>query len=231
MKKNFAPLVVLRKLRPGRKVFVLLVYFLMIGLLIAFVAWRNMSPLQLEVPPVVTESEAVTSEGDLEPVTAAPLTPATEDAVAEAVAEEVEEEAPVMTAPTEAMAWPVEGEILIGHHEVYRINNQVRLHVGVDIAVPPDALVAACWPGVVSDVREDSRYGLMLEIEHGGGYISQYANLDDVFFAVGEEVRGGEIVARAGESAGLDASEGLFLHFALYLNGKAIDPVREIGSR
>jgi murein DD-endopeptidase MepM/ murein hydrolase activator NlpD len=230
MKKNFAPLVVLRKLRPGRKAFVLLVYFLMISLLIAFVAWRNMSPTRLEVPPAVTESEPVTTEGDLETVTAAPLIPATEDLVSEAV--EVEEEAvPVMAVPTEAMVWPVEGEILIGHHEVYRVNHQVRLHVGVDIAVPPDALVAACWPGVVYDVREDSRFGLMLEIEHGGGYISQYANLDDVFFAVGEEVKSGEIVARAGQSAGLDASEGLFLHFALYLNGKAIDPVREIGSR
>jgi murein DD-endopeptidase MepM/ murein hydrolase activator NlpD len=230
MKKNFTPLVVLRKLRPGKKAIILLVYFLLVGSLIAFVAWRNMSPLAPEVPPAVTDSVPITTEGDVETVTAAPLIPATEDLVSEAV--EVEEEAPpVMAVPTEPMVWPVEGEILIGHHEVYRVNNQVRLHVGVDIAVPPDALVAACWPGVVYDVREDSRFGLMLEIDHGGGYISQYANLDDVFFAVGEEVRGGEIVARAGESAGLDASEGLFLHFALYLNGKAIDPVREIGSR
>ncbi len=230
MKKNITPLVALRKLRPGRKALVLIIYFLMISLMIAFVVWRGMSAPRLELPPV-TETEVVATES--EPLTMpvelsfhtseefAPLETLTEDTAVE----------PVKPAPTEPMRWPADGEILFGHHEVYRINSQVRLHVGVDIAVPPDALVAAIWPGVVSDVREDSRYGLMLEIDHGGGYVSLYANLADVFFSVGEEVKGGEVVALAGESAGLDASEGLFLHFALYHDGKAVDPIREIESR
>ncbi len=230
MKKNITPLVALRKLRPGRKALVLIIYFLMISLLIAFVAWRGMSATRLVLPPV-TESEVLATES--EPLTLpveASFHPSEEFAPLETLTEDTAVE-PVKPAPTEPMRWPAEGEILVGHHEVYRVNSQVRLHVGVDIAVPPDALVAAIWPGVVSNVREDSRFGLMLEIEHGGGYVSLYANLADVFFSVGEEVKGGEVVAIAGESAGLDASEGLFLHFALYRDGLAVDPVREIESR
>ncbi len=142
-----------------------------------------------------------------------------------------EEDVPVLAMPNQPLRWPLEGEILTGHHEVYRIGNQLRFHVGVDIDAKPDAVVVAAWPGIIRDVREDLRFGLVMEIEHGGGYISEYANLADAFFAVGDTVSAGAEIARVGSSALLDAQRGSFLHFALFKDGQALDPVKEISPK
>ncbi len=229
MKKSFTPLVVLRRLRPGRRALLLLAYLLAVSALIAVFAWRNMPLDRPEAPlfPAGHEAAPVAEAPARPPV---PFSALDEEYVTEPALPETEKAVPAATARGN-LRWPLEGEIIAGHHEVYRINNQLRLHVGVDIAAAPDALVKAAWPGVVSAVREDARLGLVMEIDHGHEYISLYGNLADVFFAVGEEVKGGEIVARVGNSALLDASEGYFLHFALYRGGMALDPVREIGSR
>jgi murein DD-endopeptidase MepM/ murein hydrolase activator NlpD len=229
MKRNFAPLVVLRRLRPGRRAVILLVYLLVVSSLIAVLAWRGLSPDRLPLPPLTGEKEPpLAVEAPVRPPV--PFNALDEEYVTEPLPAETEPAVPTAVARGN-LRWPLEGEIIVGHHEVYRINNQLRLHVGVDIAAKPDALVMAAWPGVVADVREDARLGLVMEIDHGDGYISVYGNLADVFFAVDEEVKSGEVVARAGNTARLDAAEGNFLHFALYKNGLALDPVRETGGR
>ena len=227
MKINLGPLNSLRRWRPSRKVLLVGIYILMVGMCTAVLAWRSLSVDRFAIIPPVTEAQTEEEVADV--VGQTELTNPEE----EYTAEELLPEGPAAPteAPSVAMCWPVEGELLTGHHEVYRVNNQVRLHVGVDIKVKPDTLVVAAWPGIVCDVRDDSRLGLLMEIDHGGGYISQYANLDDAFFSIGDEVKVGEPIARAGQSAVLDAAEGTYLHFALYQDGMALDPVNEIEAK
>jgi murein DD-endopeptidase MepM/ murein hydrolase activator NlpD len=138
----------------------------------------------------------------------------------------------VLATPSEAMRWPLEGQIVFGHHEVYRIGNQLRAHVGVDIEAAAGSEVRASWPGIVETVTRDNRLGWLLEIRHGGGYLTQYANLlEEPYVAVGDEIKAGDLVGKVGDSATLDASSGTFLHFAVYKDNIAIDPVQAISPR
>ncbi|MBS4030305.1 MAG: M23 family metallopeptidase [Clostridiales bacterium] len=229
MKKYFSALAPLRRVRrPGKKTIFLAAYLLTIVVVITVVALRGPSaqPLDVTPAPEITEaelSESVVNRPD------PPFNALDEEEVREGIIPE--EDTPVLTAPSEPLRWPAEGELLTGHHDIYRIGNQLRFHVGVDIAVEPDATIVAAWPGIVRDVREDMRFGLMMEIDHGGGYTTEYANLADAFFAVGDEVQAGEQIARVGNSALLDAQLGYFLHFALFKDGEALDPVQEISPR
>lgn len=227
MRKILTALAPLRRIRPRRRVHFVALYLLFVLLMIGAITWRAMSVNPITVTPPQDQTWQAMEAGPVIPVPDISPDLVEDVEIIEGLLED-EEVFSNMPKPRETLGWPLEGEILTGHHEVYRIGSQTRLHVGVDLAAPPDSLVAAVWPGVVYDVREDARYGLLMEIYHGGGYLSQYANLDDTFFAVGEEVHAGEAVARVGATAALDAAEGHFLHFAFYLDGRALDPVQEL---
>ncbi|MCR3923579.1 MAG: M23 family metallopeptidase, partial [Firmicutes bacterium] len=216
--------------RPSRKTLLVGGYLLVVTLLLSAAVWRGYLPnpftilagsgketvvpqieepidTEIEVPPVLDAEEVV--EGEM-PVVDERITP-------------------VLTLPKVPMVWPLEGSVLAGHHEVYRIGNTLRAHVGIDIKANADADVKAAWPGIVDRVTEDPRLGWLLEVRHGGGYVTQYANLlEEPYVAVGDEVKMGDTLAKVGESAKLDASEGIHLHFAIYREGEALDPVHVI---
>lgn len=232
MKKNLniVPLGKLRRLLPGKKIIPVVVYFLLVALMAGGIAWRSLyvdrSPVT-EEPVAETVTEAPEAEALPAETRAAEALP--EDA-APAITESASE-VPADAMPQEPLRWPAEGELITGHHEVYRINNQVRLHAGVDIRVPEGTSVQAAWPGMVKEVRRDNRLGLVMEIDHGGGYHSLYGNLEETFFAAGESVPSGATIGSVGSSAVLDAAEGHFLHFAIYIDGEAQDPVRLIAQK
>ena len=48
---------------------------------------------------------------------------------------------------------------------------------------------------------------------------------------VGDEVQQGQALGKVGGSAALDAVEGTHLHFAIYRQGEALDPVQVISPR
>ncbi|NLZ93185.1 MAG: M23 family metallopeptidase [Firmicutes bacterium] len=232
MKKTFAPLAPLKKVRFNRKTLVL-GSMLLIILLFAALIWRGVianpfnRPVQNneEINPPTTEE--VNTEGETPPVL-------NEEEAGSGEVPVMEEEttAPVLSLPQEPMIWPLEGTILAEHHQVYRIGNTLRAHVGVDIKAEAKAEIKAAWPGVVDKVTEDSRLGWLLEIRHGGSYITQYANLlEEPYVEVGDEVKMGAAIGKVGSSAKLDAAEGNFLHFAIYRDGEALDPVQVISPR
>lgn len=227
MKKVLESLV-LRKRKPGRKALLLVGYLLVVALLVTAVTWRGLSSEPLTVTPDTGENAAVEGEAAAEPTP--PFNALDEADVIEGVMPDADAE-PVLTAPVEQMRWPVEGQVLKGHHEPYAVGNQYRLHVGVDIAAADGETVKAAWPGTVYEVWQDSVLGLVMEIRHGGGYVTQYANLADAYFSIGDQVRAGDPIGKIGQSAMLDASEGPFLHFAIYKDGTALDPVTEISPR
>ncbi len=64
-------------------------------------------------------------------------------------------------------------------------------------------------------------FGNLLIVDHGGSYLSVYANNDALLKQVGDEVRGGETVATVGNSGGNPESG---LYFELRHQGKPVDP-------
>src|SRR5262249_29646869 len=68
-------------------------------------------------------------------------------------------------------------------------------------------------------------FGNLLILDHGGGYMSLYANNEGLVRQVGENVRSGDAVAQVGSSGGL-AESGLY--FELRRDGKPFDPLKWI---
>ena len=66
-------------------------------------------------------------------------------------------------------------------------------------------------------------FGNLLILDHGGGYMSLYANNDGLLRKVGDSVRGGDPVASVG-ATGQVAESGLY--FELRRDGKPFDPLK-----
>ncbi len=125
--------------------------------------------------------------------------------------------------------WPVQGEIVARFgravHPVYRtevVNN------GIDIAAPRGAPVRSIGGGEVVYADWNGGYGLMVILDHDGGYYSIYAHLESVATAVGRRVAKGAVIGAVGESGSLT---GPRLHFEIREGGRAVDPIRWLRDR
>lgn len=94
-------------------------------------------------------------------------------------------------------------------------------HAGVDFAARQGSNVQSVAAGIVSDVADRFGYGLLVEINHGNGYVTRYGHNDSALVTVGERVRKGQAVALVGESG---RSTGPHVHFEVMLNGRTVNP-------
>jgi|LSQX01.2.fsa_nt_gb murein DD-endopeptidase MepM/ murein hydrolase activator NlpD len=229
MKKMFAPLAPLKRVRPVRKYLVAVLWLTAVVLVLTFAVWRGLLPNPLQYLPGAATLSPETAESTKD-AEAAPLLPG--DADVPAAENNAENEITQgLTLPDAPMSWPLEGTVLAGHHAVYRIGNVLRAHTGIDIEADRGAEVGAAWPGIVDKVDKDPRLGWVVEIRHGGDYLTQYGNLEEPALAVGDAIGQGEVVGRVGASAKLDAATGYFLHFAVYRGAEPLDPVQVISPR
>lgn len=101
-----------------------------------------------------------------------------------------------------------------------------RMHTGVDLSAKKGTPVYATGDGTVEVAgRGDpnlSGYGISVLINHGYGYKTLYAHLNDVKVRPGQKVKRGELIGHVG-SSGL--SSGPHCHYEVWLNGKKVNPV------
>lgn len=71
-------------------------------------------------------------------------------------------------------------------------------------------------------------FGNLLIVDHGGSYLSIYANNDSLRKQVGDEVHAGEAIATVGNSGGNPESG---LYFELRHQGKPLDPLAWVGPK
>ena len=96
------------------------------------------------------------------------------------------------------------------------------LHLGLDYAPKgEDAAVLASAAGKVVCVMERGGYGLMVEIEHEGGFVTRYAHLGQADVTLGQSVAQGEKIGLAGQSGNVDS---VCLHFEIRAGGEAYNP-------
>ncbi|MGI6151009.1 MAG: peptidoglycan DD-metalloendopeptidase family protein [Christensenellales bacterium] len=125
---------------------------------------------------------------------------------------------------------PVEGEILTAFADstlLYsRTLKQWTSHKGLDIAAPRGTAVRAVADGVVESVENDIMMGYTITIRHDGNMRSVYANLDALpKLTAGESVRAGTEIGAVGNSAIAESADEPHLHFELYIDEKAVDPL------
>ena len=104
-------------------------------------------------------------------------------------------------------------------HPIFKI---MRMHNGIDIITDTGTKVYAPGAGVVAFVGWRGGYGLTLEIEHGFGYRTLYAHLENVKVKQGQHLQRGDFIALSGNSGKL--STGPHLHYEVRNNGIALDP-------
>jgi murein DD-endopeptidase MepM/ murein hydrolase activator NlpD len=110
-------------------------------------------------------------------------------------------------------------------HRTYRhagIEIDRQDHLGYDLASVQHAAVPAANDGVVVAARYLGIYGNVVVIDHGFGLMSLYGHLSSFEAAVGDRVRRGQTIGHTG-ATGL--AGGDHLHFGMFLQGVAIDPV------
>jgi murein DD-endopeptidase MepM/ murein hydrolase activator NlpD len=97
-----------------------------------------------------------------------------------------------------------------------------RFHSAIDLAAPQGTPVKATMDGKVSRVATNSVYGKYIILTHQGGYQSLYAHLSVV------SVKQDAWVSRdskIGEVGSTGYSTGPHLHFSIFKNDRAINPL------
>jgi murein DD-endopeptidase MepM/ murein hydrolase activator NlpD len=105
------------------------------------------------------------------------------------------------------------------------ILKQVRAHTGVDYAADQGTDVVASANGVVKEIGWKGGYGNCVVIEHKNHYATLYGHLSR--FA--ESLKAGDAVAQnqvIGYVGSTGLSTGPHLHYTMYQNGSAINPLR-----
>ena len=94
---------------------------------------------------------------------------------------------------------------------------------GVVIAAPRGTPVRAIYRGRVVYADWLAGLGLLMIIDHGGGFLSLYGHNEQLFRAVGDPVTAGDTVAGVGDSGGR-AQTGLY--FEIRQGARPLDPAR-----
>lgn len=116
------------------------------------------------------------------------------------------------------LAWPVQGRLAarFGQTRVGGLRWE-----GVLVAADRGAPVRAVYRGRVVYADWLAGLGLLVIVDHGGGYLSLYGHNDQIHRKVGETVAAGDSLGVVGDTGGRASPE---LYFEIRQGGRPIDP-------
>jgi murein DD-endopeptidase MepM/ murein hydrolase activator NlpD len=101
-----------------------------------------------------------------------------------------------------------------------------HFHAAIDLAASLGSPVTAASDGVVAFVGHLPDGAMIVLLAHPGGYVSEYAHLDDTFalppVKTGQVVKAGQVIGFIGLTG---ITTGAHLHFAVMKDGAPIDPL------
>ncbi|MFT3755810.1 MAG: peptidoglycan DD-metalloendopeptidase family protein [Pseudoxanthomonas sp.] len=102
-----------------------------------------------------------------------------------------------------------------------------QFHKGIDFKASVGDPVSVVADGVVSFAGVKGGYGNVVEVDHGNGYMTRYAHNSRLSVKVGDLVRVGSEVAKAGSTG---RSTGAHVHFEVWENGNVVNPRKFLGN-
>jgi murein DD-endopeptidase MepM/ murein hydrolase activator NlpD len=105
-------------------------------------------------------------------------------------------------------------------HPVYKVK---KMHTGIDFSAPLGTPIYATADGRVETTQvRFSGYGKLIEIDHGFGFKTRYAHMQEFAVREGQHVKRGQIIGYVGNSG---LSTAPHLHYEVFKNGQHINPV------
>ena len=137
--------------------------------------------------------------------------------------------AAITTSSLGQLDWPVDGRLLYQFGPAAGPGNTRITWHGIGIGAAAGTPVHAVAAGTVALVGNMGTYLTSVIIDHGGGYYTFYAYLDDAAVTKGERVLRGQLIGHVGGAA---SDQGAHLHFELRgQGGIALDPLNWLKRR
>ena len=102
------------------------------------------------------------------------------------------------------------------------VSGRIEFHQGIDIANKTGTKIYAAGDGVVTFAGYRNGWGRMVMINHGYGYVSQYAHCSSIDVLEGQVVSKGDYIAACGSTG---RTTGSHLHYGIQYDGAFIDPM------
>ena len=101
-------------------------------------------------------------------------------------------------------------------------------HNAIDINGVPGTKIYSPMPGRVFFSGYDKKLGNLLIISHNNGYLTKYMHNKKNFISTNDIIDINKPIAEIGNSGSLVKNEGVHLHFELWKDGEALDPIKYI---
>jgi murein DD-endopeptidase MepM/ murein hydrolase activator NlpD len=116
--------------------------------------------------------------------------------------------------------WPANGRVITA----FGPTTNGQQNDGINIAVPENTPVKAAEDGVVAYAGNELKgYGNLVLVRHPNGYVTAYAHAKELLVKRGDQVKRGQIIARAGQSGNVNAPQ---LHFEIRKGASPVDPTK-----
>ena len=177
---------------------------------------------QPEAPPLLSRAgpaSAPTGQAKPTPVPVDPdAAPLPGPTVAPAVGMTVTTAQPAapVAASSGALAWPVPGGSVSQYYHAG--------HLAIDVAAPYGSQVVSANGGVVTSAGwRNNGGGLVVQIDHGNGFVTVYNHLGSIWVSPGQAVGRGQGIAGVGCTG---ICTGPHVHFEVIVNGVISNPLR-----
>jgi len=105
-------------------------------------------------------------------------------------------------------------------HPIYKVK---MMHFGVDFTAPRHTPIYSTGDGVIERViRSFGGYGKQVIINHGFGYKTRYAHMQDFNVKKGDRIKRGDMIGTVGNSG---LSTAPHLHYEIIKDNKKVNPV------
>jgi len=131
-----------------------------------------------------------------------------------------------------AIVWPLEGQVIRGVGLSYaQTFSDYRYHDGIDIQAARGAEVIAALPGKVISKETSKEEKTTITLEHGQGWLSVYAHLEDAYPELGDYCQTGDILGTVNQPGLQEILEGPHLHYSLRRDEQIINPLDYLPER
>lgn len=106
-----------------------------------------------------------------------------------------------------------------------QLTQKAKAHKAVDIEAPNGTDIKAAAQGIVLEAAFEKTLGYYVKIEHDNGLNTIYGQCSQLIAKKGQSVNQGDIIGKVGSTG---ASIGSHLHFEVWKDGKAVNPLEYI---